>query len=310
MGNRFTQMLAQPFVAVIGEDISKPDSSPAIDNIKSLIKSNIITDEYVYDQSKACALLKAVPTEDLNKAFHEMANARSIVPKKSGGKVVPGRNYEFTDIFHAVFKTQISEKMFKESLIFEEAMDKGIKETGEFQLTPFIGDGQMMMVINKFATGRIKLNKRDYKATRQGLITGYRTRMMDKRKLDFQIFVTPTENYTVSQKLSAEQSIPPTIKFHEDCIDTMDYEKRINRVWIDTNGKLVVGMWNKARSAIMANVLERPGITVKEMTELLGKAFTIEEVKEVVGWFVSVGAMKMENNGCWALESWWKGMRW
>src|SRR5690606_21448977 len=107
MGNRFSQMLAQPFVAVVGDDISMPTSSPEIDNIKSLIKSNIITDEYVYDQSKACALLKAVPTEDLNKAFHEMANARSIVPKKSGGKVVPGRNYEVTDIFHAGFKTQI-----------------------------------------------------------------------------------------------------------------------------------------------------------------------------------------------------------
>ena len=139
-----------------------------------------------------------------------------------------------------------------------------------------------------------------------GLTEGnYQTKKMDKTKLLFDIQISPSDTYVYddthplirSNMLSVQHNPPP--KPHDGALP----------LWYDINDQLIPGLWRKVMGAVLATIMQRPGIEAKEVTRLLSPALEEWEARLALEWAFGVDALKEVAPGTgiegWTVGEWW-----
>ena len=300
------------------EDTRPFEDSPEQECLKSLIKANILTDITIYDARKAFGLLSKYEASKIDDAFYTLTGHKMLAPKKDAEKLVPGRNYEFTEKFHLSLRGGVGGRMWSQAVGFENLCDQAfhvsrIEEEDEspigdgsaqeenhqpqhempnpppvMQLSPIMNDGCMLSLLSLIANRRVTLDKSHYHSNIHGLIPGYRTRTIEKNLIDFPIFISPTplyyqKPYFRSSPHSPYPPAPPP--------NSPDWDKQPVKLWYDIMGNIVMGMWKKCVAAVLGTVVARPGIREGEIVKVLWPGLTIVEVEELVGWLVECGAV-------------------
>lgn len=329
----------------------RPYEDPEMDVecIKSLIKANILTDIGVYDARKAFEMLSSYSVEKVDTAFYFLTGNKTLAPKKDAEKLVPGRNYEFTERFHLSMRVPVGGRMWVQAVQFQTLMDEEFSSTSTsnttwegkgrltehqqqlattsssssspsssssqnnelptMSLSPFMNDGSMMVLLNLVATRRITLDKSRYVADINGLISGYRTRSMEKAMIDFPISIHPTPMYY--QNRPTITTLPPPVP------NSSDWQREPVKLWYDIMGNLVSGMWRKCVAAVLGTIVTRPGLRDAEIVRVLWPAMTVGEVEVVTRWLENAGMLERRQvygrggEGCWANfvnEGFWWGL--
>ncbi|KAF8450108.1 hypothetical protein BGX38DRAFT_1269609 [Terfezia claveryi] len=284
------------------------DAEANIECIKSLIKANILTDISVYDARRAFEMLSSYSVENVDTAFYFLTGNKTLAPKKDAEKLVPGRNYEFTERFHLSLRVPVGGRMWEQATQFEKLIGeefcsssggngngKGKVKVGTLQapssprgqlpsmsLSPFMNDGSMMALLNLVANRRITLDKSRYVSSVHGLVPGYRTRSMEKAMIDFPIMISPTELYY------CKPMAPPP----PPAVNSVNWKEEPVRLWYDIMGNLVHGMWRKCCAAVLGTVVTRPGIRDAEVVKVLWPGLTMTEVETVGDWLEKAGVLE------------------
>lgn len=293
-----------PLSSLTSEEPEQTEQEKAQENARLVIKSNLVTDGSVYNQQEAYKLLGTFPQPSMHSAFETLSAKRTLAQCKPGIKVVPGRNFEFTDLFHQTFKSAPSLKIVRQAVAAERDLYSAFANGYEgYQLTHFVTDGMVAVLVNGLASGWLRFKREGFKADKRGLIEGYKTRMMDKKLLYFSITAIPT---TVLPPPPEHLPLPS----FEPSQGLGAY-----RTWFDINKTLVRGMWDTVRCAVVCTLLARPGVGINEIARLLGTGLEVREVREIVRWGLENDVLRVDSieNGergmrVWAGERWWRGI--
>ena len=273
-----------------------------VECIKSLIKANVLTDASVYDARKAYEILSSFPVGKVDTAFYFLTGNKTLAPKKDAEKLLPGRNYEFTERFHLSLRVPLGGRIWAQAAAFEKLMDQEFASNRNDQgsgklnvepgstdhtsptmvLSPFMNDGSMVCLLNLIAHRRINLDKSRYVNNINGLVKGYRTRSMERAMIDFPITVSPTHLYYTKPLIPLPSEPVP---------NSHNWTQIPVRVWYDIMGNLVQGMWKKVVAAVLGTVASRPGIADAEIFRILCPAVTIAEVELVCDWLEISGVL-------------------
>ena len=331
--NRINFLSSHPYEVQLIEtktDRRSYEDGQDVECIKGLIKANVLTDASVYDARKAYEILSSFPVSTVDTAFYFLTGNKTLAPKKDAEKLVPGRNYEFTERFHLSLRVPLGGRIWAQAAAFENLMDQeftsnrndqgvgklnavpmaGPREfssTGHIRptmvLSPFMNDGSMMCLLNLVAHQRITLDKSRYVSNINGLVKGYRTRSMERAMIDFPITISPTHLYYTKPLIA----LPPEV-----VANSPDWTQVPVRVWYDIMGNLVQGMWKKVVAAVLGTVTGRPGIGDAEVSRILCPGVTIAEVEMVCDWLAIAGVLlRREVNGVKASfvkEGFWWGL--
>ncbi|KAJ5479684.1 hypothetical protein N7530_005193 [Penicillium desertorum] len=196
-------MARNPFaVPVDGETRTKPalrKVDPArLEAAKTWVRANIITAEETYRPNESSDILQRFGDRLITTATQELINER-VVSSTTRGRVNPGRNYDISEYFlqtlsrkRAVESTQLRRAAHFKSNI----LDIQFRTTGASDVEYTAEDGDILALINLYASGAIQMRPRDAPRAKFGLTDGgYETRQMDKKRFRFPVEVTPTATY-------------------------------------------------------------------------------------------------------------------
>jgi hypothetical protein len=155
MGNRANHFVCYAYECPLIPKKERREASGVVDYVKSIIKSNIITDAATYNPAEAFALIRAQPEDAVDEAFFELSNKKVVAHRKEHNRVAPGRNYELTDKFHASLRTPMDEKLFAQALKFDRSLQTKFGQKEALELSPFVNDGSVACIFDLVAARRV-----------------------------------------------------------------------------------------------------------------------------------------------------------
>lgn len=275
---------------------------------KSWVRSNIITPDEVYDSAAAREILARLGEGLVDQALQSLITER-VICTANKGRIIPGRNYDVTELFlHSLGrKRSIEATELRRAAQFKtETLDPALRKHGVFDVSYNAEDGDILALINLFATGRVLLRPRDPPRDKHGLTDGgYLTRLIDKQKLWFAIEVRPIEGrYVYGDPIEeARHSIPaPQLPATDFNTPTPVLQKI--PLWYDIHGKFVAKLWELALAAVVGCVATRPGINAPGIASMTKPSLVDWEIEMVLEWTHQVGVMRREGDG-WMVQEWW-----
>ncbi|KAJ5563507.1 hypothetical protein N7535_008671 [Penicillium sp. DV-2018c] len=307
-------MARNPF-AVPLEDGEHPKSASRgvdmaqLEAAKTWVRANIITAEETYRPNESSDILALFGDRLITNATQALINER-VISSTNRGRVSPGRNYDISDNFlqtlsrkRAVESTQLRRAVYFKSTI----LDPKFRANGVFDIEYTAEDGDILALINLYASNAIQLRPRDAPRNKFGLTDGgYETRQMDKRRFRFPIEVIPTKKYRYGNPVHAKAAavrIPPA-----PSPAGAGMPSRIP-LWYDINGEFVHRLWDLVVGPVIGCLVTRPGIKAQSISNMIKPTMGAWETVLMLQWLEAVGAVKSDGEGesaSWMLEeSWW-----
>ncbi|KAI9695725.1 MAG: RNA polymerase III transcription initiation factor complex subunit [Candelina mexicana] len=270
---------------------------------KSWIKANVVGPEETYDQDVAYAKLQSLGESTVESATKYLLSSK-VLTQANKGRVIPGRNFDISKGFLENLKRMLDESHFQQATAFKTSLDAAFREKGEFVFSYHAKDGDSLAVMNLVTSGRIRLKPRNEPKEPFGLLDGgYKTRGMDKRKLIFDVVITPSPSYIYGNPLLPLPPAPKPPKADARYEDS-EQDQRIP-VWYDIHGGFVSQLWSLILASVVGTLALRPGTTVADMTSYVSPSLEIWEVKEVMNWLAGIGVAEQRGEGWDVLEWWW-----
>ncbi|KAI9845504.1 MAG: hypothetical protein M1837_004843 [Sclerophora amabilis] len=263
---------------------------------RSRIRANTITAEDVYNPDEAKAKLTPFGDDVIETALDELRTSRVVVHAHKG-RTIPGRNYNITDHFLSSMKKTLDESHFAQAAEYKAALDASFREEGFAPFSYLARDAQVLAVMNLVAHRRVHLVPRNPPMDRFGLTDGsYRTRFMDKSRLQFEMEIRPSPIYVYGCPLQQELPSPPDQHLREENLPIP--------LWYDIHGNFVAVMWKKALGAVLSVIATRPGVDLQEIERAVRPGLEDWELELLLAWMVEAKALK-EVNGGWTTGEWW-----
>jgi hypothetical protein len=210
-------------------------------------------------------------------------------------RTLPGRNFDLADNFFYSLKKHITDAQFVRARLFKSELDSAFAERG-FAEVPFLArDGDMLALHNLLSHGRVKLDCTNLPDIKSGLIEGYVTRHIDKKRLRYDLKVRPTDSYIYSNPLTP---LP-----HPPCSHIGNNTQPIP-IWYDIHDNFVAVMWWKVLAAVMSMLALRPGITIEEAARALKPSVEEWELKLLMDWMVSAKVARNVVGEGWITQEW------
>ncbi|KAJ5121570.1 B-block binding subunit of TFIIIC [Penicillium bovifimosum] len=313
--NHKRNLMARSPFAVPLEDEARPKSAPRgvdmaqLEAAKTWVRANIITAEETYRPNESSDILALFGDRLITSATQGLINER-VISSTNRGRVSPGRNYDISDNFlqtlsrkRAVESTQLRRAVHFKSTI----LDPKLRMNGIFDIEYTAEDGDILALINLYASNAIQLRPRDPPRNKFGLTDGgYETRQMDKKRFRFPIEVIPTKKYRYGNPVHAKAaavSIPPP----PSAAGTR-MPPRIP-LWYDINGEFVHRLWDLVVGPVIGCLVTRPGIKAQSISNMIKPTMGAWETVLMLQWLEAVGVVKSDGEGelaSWRLEeSWW-----
>ena len=270
---------------------------------RSWIRANIITPFGPYDPQAARTKLDTIPVATVKAALKSLHQEKVII-EKNKSRIVPSRDYEFSDYFEKRLRTNISPAQFHRAVVFKAQLDQAIETEGRARWSYLAHDGDAMALLNLVSNKRVKIVPIDPPLNKWGHTDhGYASRQMDKSKLNFEVEIIPTSIYTVGSPL---KPLPPPPAPHLNAAG-----QQLNKIplWYDINDDLVSRMWTPVLAAVLGLLAIRPGATAEELQINIRPSLEVWEVKEVLQWMVEAEvAQKVSKEGFRTKEWWWMAL--
>lgn len=272
---------------------------------RSWARASTLTPVDSFDATTASAKLRGLGPEVMRDAISQLVEAKVIMPVNKG-RPAPGRGFEATDLLTAALVRILSQAHYNEAVAYKVRLDEAFKKDEIVMLEYTASEGEILATTNLQSAQRIVQTGHRIPMNKFGLTEGnYQTKKMDKTKLLFDIQISPSDTYVFddahplirSNMLSKEHNPPP--KPHDGALP----------LWYDINDQLIPGLWRKVIGAVLATIMQRPGIEAKEVTRLLSPALEEWEARLVVEWAFGVDALKEVAPGTgiegWTVGEWW-----
>lgn len=272
---------------------------------KSWVRANVITPEEIYNPEEARRKLLSVGEDTIETALKELI-AEKIVQQENRGRLVPGRNYDISASFLNNLKKNLEATHFHQAAAYKNSLDRSFAEHGSATYSYHASDGDVLTLTNLLAHNRITIHARDPPRKKFGLTDGgYKTRFMDKSRLNFAVDIRPSATYVYGNPLLP---LPPPPQQHL-AQPRPTLEGRIP-AWFDIHGNFVPVMWEMALAACLASLVVRPGMGAGLMAGTFKGSLGAWEVERVLEWVVSAGAATKVGTEGYVLSEWWWTCLW
>ncbi|EED12822.1 TFIIIC transcription initiation factor complex subunits Tfc3, putative [Talaromyces stipitatus ATCC 10500] len=286
--------------------------------VKCWILSNIVAKEATYNAIDARDKLSRLPNVIIEDAVKELIRER-FISQSNRGRVVPGRNFTFTDNFQLTFgrRRAIDSDILRQAAKFKRMLDDDFKRDGVSQLKYDASDGAVLAVMALAAQGRVHILPNDPPANPFGLTEGnYETRTLDKAIFKFQVDVIPDSSryqYGYPLAVKANERQPPIEEEElKQLLSGNDDKGPVAKLplWLDINGNVHVQLWEAIVSAIVGILAIRPKIDIVNLHEQLQNYLAPWDIERILRWLEKIGLAENEggagDKGIWsAKEYWW-----
>lgn len=307
-------MARNPFAVPLDDETRTQLASRKVDTAqlevaKTWVRANIVTAEETYRPNESSDILQRFGDRLITTATQTLINER-VISSTTRGRITPGRNYDISEYFlqtlsrkRAVETTQLRRAAhFKSNML-----DLQFRTTGASDVEYTAEDGDILALINLYASGAIQMRPRDAPRAKFGLTDGgYETRQMDKKRFRFPVEVTPTATYRYGnpvQGKAAATILPPA-----PSSSGAEMPPR-NPLWYDINGEFVRRLWDMVIGPVLGCLVMRPGIKADNISSMIKPTMGKWETVLMLQWLEEVGIVKADGEGemaCWRLqESWW-----
>ncbi|CAI7632540.1 unnamed protein product [Penicillium glandicola] len=307
-------MARNPFAIPVDDETRPRSTQRKIDTAqleaaKTWVRANIITAEETYRPNESSDILQRFGDRLITTATQALINER-VISSTTRGRVNPGRNYDISEYFLQTLsrKRAVESTQLRRAAHFKSKMlDLQFRTTGAFDIEYAAEDGDILALINLYASGAVQIRPRDAPRAKFGLTDGgYETRQMDKRRFRFPVEVTPTATYRYGnpvQGKAAAMILPPA-----PSPSGTEMPPKMP-LWYDINGELVPRLWNLVVGPLLGCLVMRPGIKAGNISNMIRPTMGTWETVLMLRWLEEVGIVKADGEGemaCWSLqESWW-----
>ena len=276
------------------------------DILKSLVKANIINPDETYDPEAARLKFTSFDHVSTQEVVKELLSDKVII---TGNKtrLAPGRTYDISDNFIKRFRRppllQVAD--YQRAITFKTSLDSAFEKQGSFDFSPLAQNGDVCVILNLLAQGRITMRPTNPPMKPFGLMDGkYETRFMPKSRLRFPVTLKPTAQYCPGNPLLPLNVPPP--RHHP-----ADKDVKIPRcpIWYDIKGDLSL-LWPLTLACVLSILSRRPAVRKEELRYILKEGLEIWELECMMGWLVDVGAAewvgdKKDMDNVMLKEWWW-----
>ncbi|KAI2402762.1 hypothetical protein LOZ67_001529 [Ophidiomyces ophidiicola] len=312
----FTKLITAKTACTVAtlDKVKKAEAVDRLETAKSWVRSNVVTPEETYRATDARQTLERFGEHLIGEAIQSLITER-VISMGNRGKVRPGRNYDVTEYFLVAFgrKRMLESVQLRRALQFKlEVLDPAMRSDGKYQVPYEAEDGDILVLINLAAQGRVTVWPVNPPRNKYGLTDmGYLTRTMDKKKLHFDMEIhLVTGKYVYGNPLADVVSTTPApdAGLREDGLNPMVPLPKIP-LWIDVHGKFVKLLWELVVASVVGLIAARPGSGLSTILRIMQPFLGAWEGELVLRWLNDVGAIrKTEQDSVeegWVVEEWW-----
>ena len=316
-----------PQVNPIHATSANAEGSTLLDITRTWVRANVITLDEGYDAHWARTRLTAIGEPNIEAAVNDLLSAKVIL-QANKGRLIPGRNYDLTEYCLTRLRRKLEAHMFRQATSYKARLDAVFKERGSIEFSYHTQDAEVMAVLNLAAHDRIRILPKNPPMKPFGLVDhGYRTRHMDKTRLNFDIELRPTASYVNGNPLLPMPPppgpvsctvLPSSTNNAQPQAIYIDSPSSLERLpfWIGINNTFIPAAWDLALAAVLSLLAVRPGTSPQELAKTLRPALEAWEIALVLQWCVQArlgtwadgGAIKSENGGVRLTEWWWMAL--
>lgn len=274
-------------------DFSKPESEVAI--AKSWIRANVLTPQATYSSDLARAKLYSIGEGNIDLALRELLGKR-ILSQQHKGRLVPGRNYDISDFFLGRLKKKLEPAHFRQAIAYKWKLDECFRKQDSVVFPCPAENGEVLAVMNMLAHQRIAAKPMNPPMKKFGLTDGgYRTRKMDKTRLNFDVEIRIQLTYIAGNPLTPFPRIP--------CSHLGDPMAKIP-LWYDVHDRLIPVMWELPLIAVLLVLSKRPCATAEIVLPSVQPCLELWELEQILEWMVRAKVATKTGAG-YALGEWW-----
>lgn len=280
------------------EEAYQPPASKEAEQLsvaRSWVRANVITSEETYSPVAARAKLSMVPESIVEDALKQLLLDKTLM-QQNKGRLVPGRNYDISEFLLDRLRKRLPSAQFQRAIAFKRQLDRDFATIGSHPYSYKADDGDVLAVFNLMANKRITAVSIKVPMNKWGLTDGYESRLMDKKRLKFDVELRPLPEYVEGNPLAP---YPPPPSQH-----LQDPNAKIP-IWYDIHGSLVPVMWEMVLAAVLCILAMRPGAGAGEIEKAVRPALQDWEVQSVLVWLVEAKVAKIEGIGYCVDEWWW-----
>ncbi|KAL9606842.1 MAG: hypothetical protein Q9179_000050 [Wetmoreana sp. 5 TL-2023] len=279
----------------------KPAQDPKSEELeiaKTWIRANVVTKAESYNPQFARDRLSCFDGKVIEQALKEMLGDR-ILMQENKGRLIPGRNYDLNEQHLKPLRKKIEASQFHKAPRFKRQIDKALAERGELIIPEMADDAFIMAVQNMQAHRRVSLTAKNPPMNKWGLaeVGSYKTRLIDKKKLHFDVGMRPTESYIEGNPLWPLPRPPSSSHSGSSAMEKIP-------LWYDINGDLIPELWRLTVAATMTVLAMRTGVSVREVEQSVRPTLGLWEVDLLLEWMVQAGVVRKMGKG-YVTEEWW-----
>lgn len=248
------------------------DFKPTHNNVslvKQLIKGIVATDEEIYDSNLSKDLLSKFRAEDVKEATDQLLEQRTIVYiARDREKVIPGRNFTFSEKFLNLFPLKIGNDVYEEATKYENHLVESLSLRQSVKLEETIPDNHLVSILELLGHNLIHFKRENI--TRSKLTDGYRSRNMDKQKLDFDIVIEAPDK---------------GLEFSRPFINVPHGDNDCHYIWVNVDKSLNSRMWTTVAMALLWSISSRPGVSLEAICQKWNGYLTDDEISVILKYF-------------------------
>ena len=287
-----------PYVypAALGHQFSSNTGAEEAAIARTWIRANIITSATSYEPDLARAKLSVLSEHSVDEALQELLSAR-LLSQSNKGRLVPGRNYDISDYFLSRLRKKLDVAHFRRATAFKRRLDEKFSKQAAFVVPYNAGNGDMMAILNMLAFGRVTVKPKNPPMEKFGFTDGgYRTRRMDKSRMNFDVEIRKAPTYITGNPI-APVPLPPC--------QHLDHPMAKIPLWYDIHGQLVPIMWDMLLAATLSILGVKLSVSAAEIEQSVRPSAELWELELMLDWIVQAGAATKTGQGHYTVTEWW-----
>lgn len=287
-----------PYVYPAGRGHQVPSNTGAeeVAIARTWIRANVIASATTYNPELARAKLSVLSEHSVDEALQELVSAR-LLSQSNKGRLVPGRNYDISDYFLSRFRKKLDVAHFRRAAAFKHRLDAKFGEQAAFVVPYNAGNGDMMAVLNMLAFKRVTIRPKNPPMEKFGLTDGgYRTRRMDKSRMNFDVEIRKAPSYITGNPLAPIPSPP---------CQHLDHPMGKIPLWYDIHGQVVPIMWDMLLAATLSIIGTKSTVRVADIEQSVKPSAESWELELMLDWMVQAGAATKTGQGGYTVTEWW-----
>ncbi|KAI1003365.1 hypothetical protein K3495_g4842 [Podosphaera aphanis] len=268
---------------------------------KSWIRAIALSPEDESSLDVATKRVKEFGEDIAARAHAELIDSKVIMQRSKKRPNSSNRSYEATELFSRPLRREVKPKCFRDANVFKQYLDSEFRSGKTCVRVDYMAwDGDVMVISNLLANGRIELLAVDVPKEKFGLTEGgYETKKIPRERLRFEVDIHPTSTYMFEEEnevvLKALSMGPPR------------GSQKALPVWYSVSETVIEVMWKEVFSAVAQVMALRAGVTMPEVKRIFTPTMEGWEVQLLLDWGRQIGLFQRLHPDLdgWIVGEWW-----